>query len=118
MAAQLPLATCVLTGRRWEMPMPRAWGRPYLATEVLYPWQSGPACQPETSDRGRRRPGELGEVPGLAAAVLLGAPQARTLSVFVDGVNVPFLATTTAGRGWRIFFLGEFTLASARHAAT
>eukprot|EP00969_Alexandrium_andersonii_P191632 8463764-Alexandrium_andersonii.AAC.1 len=36
---------------------------------------------------------------------------------FVDALHVPMVARALAFRGWKTLFLGEFALASARHAA-
>eukprot|EP00969_Alexandrium_andersonii_P055778 2458722-Alexandrium_andersonii.AAC.1 len=48
---------------------------------------------------------------------MLGAPLARALGSFADTLHVPMVARALALRGWKTLFLGEFTLASARHAA-
>jgi len=119
MCGQLPRATCVLTGRRWEPVAAQLAGqRPVLQAAVRYGSQRGPAYRPEPSTRGDRREGELGEVGHLVATVAVGPGLARALfrDLSMD-IDIPELAVLAASGGGIVVFLGEFTLANARHCA-
>lgn len=118
MCAQLPNATCILTSRHWEPVTTQLSNRPILHSAVCYSPQSGPPYKPEPSTRSSRREGELGLVEELAATVAVGplleCHFTKQMSIKVD---IPELAFIAASSGGAVLFLGEFTLASARHCA-
>ena len=116
MCGQLPNATCIITGRRWEpVSVPLA-HRNILIGPLRYGPQCGPPYKPEPSTRGDRREGELGPADTLAATVAIGPMLADKIGGS-GVVDVPELARVASARNTVVLFLGEFTLASARHAA-
>lgn len=116
MCGQLPAATCILTGRCWEAVSTQFGGRPVLQAPVCYSEQRGPPYQPEPSTRSDRRPGELGSTDALVATLAVGPALARRLLKRRPLVDVPAMAYCAARKG-HVLFIGEFTLANARHCA-
>jgi len=116
MSAQLPDATCVMTGRRWEPVVAQVCHRCILQTALRYGQQGGQAYLPEPSTRGDRRTGEVGDISELVATVAVGpALQSDVLGMAPEALDVPELAYRATALGGVVLFLGEFTLAASRH---
>ena len=117
MRAQLPLATCILTGRWWDTAEMQTDTRPTVHVPVRYAQQSGPPYMPEPSTRYERRPGTLCSTDSLSAFISVGPALASyMLHADLSSVDIPELTFQATGHGV-VLFLGEFTLAHARHCA-
>ena len=118
MNAQLPAATCVLTSRYYENVNTCLSGRRILQSFVQYSGpKSGPLYKPEPSTRGDRREGGLGPVEDLMATVSVGPLMDHYLlrGPPWNAIDIPDLVLAAHATGGVILFLGEFTLANARH---